>query len=456
MKTVSRKTPKTLWRLSLLLTALASTTVSAAEPKTHMLPVENVEIEGTISMTKEALLSLLPSLAEEGATRSVDPMRLSHEIEFLNDAGAVDVKADFQKKASGTYDVRLTVEEKKNEQFSLSVNNTGNNYTGDWRLGLNYLNRNLSGQSDTLGIATASSPGHWSDVKQGALVYRTLLPKTSDAMYFSVSHSDVDLGTLGTVGGIGIAATGKGTMAGLHYQKSLTYSRTKKQILDFGIDHKNYDNSTNYTHRGTTLLNNTTDYNVTTASVSYVDTTRTNNRSLSYSLGYTHNFSNGDGFEKNRTGADAHYNLFTASLNYQYRTPSDYLIVARLHGQYTKDDIVSTEQLGAGGMHSVRGFKERIASADKGIVGSLEFYTPEFAKNQRALLFLDAARLQNNHAAYGEIHREGIASWGIGYRLFESNGLSVRLDWADAFRDLGGKNAQNAHRPWHLSITQSF
>lgn len=96
----------------------------------------------------------------------------------------------------------LTVEEKRQDAVSLNVNNTGNSYTGDWHFGANYVRRNLTDVSDTLGVA---------------LVYRAILPRVGDSLYLMASHSDVDLGSLGTVGGIGIAANGRGWTAGVHY-----------------------------------------------------------------------------------------------------------------------------------------------------------------------------------------------------------------------------------------------
>ena len=447
---------------ALLALALAAGALGAAFPaqaSAAQLQVERVEVTGAKTMTKEQIFRLLPSLkeGEVGATAwTVDPQRLSREIELVNDAGALTMKADFQKTDAGFYDVTLSVEEKKADSISVNVNNTGNDYTGDWRLGVNYVNRNLTGVSDTLGVAAVTSPGHWEDVKQGALVYRAILPRAGDSLYLSVSHSDVDLGSLGTVGGIGITATGRGTAAGAHYQHNFAYSRAKKQMIDFGVDTKDYDNATNFTYGGTSLLKTGADFTVTTASVSWVDTRRTANQAFAYSLGYTGNMSDGAGFTDNRKGADTHFKLFTASANWQYRTKGDWLVGVRANGQYTNDNIVSTEQIGAGGMYSVRGFKERAASADKGLVGSLELYSPEFAKNQRFLLFFDAARLLNNDPNVGELRSDNIASWGVGYRLFSNkSGLSARLDYADVIEDLDGSN-HNVKRPWHLSVTQTF
>ncbi|WP_298594576.1 hypothetical protein [uncultured Mitsuokella sp.] len=92
-------------------------------------------------------------------------------------------------------------------------------------------------------------------------------------------------------------------------------------------------------------------------------------------------------------------------------------------------------------MNDGDGFADNRRSADKGVVGSLEIYTPEFAKNQRFVFFLDAAHLLNNNPNVGELRSDNIASYDLGYRLFASaSSLSARLDYAHVFKDLGGSN----------------
>ena len=130
----------------------------------------------------------------------------------------------------------------------------------------------------------------------------------------------------------------------------------------------------------------------------------------------------------------------------------------RLNGQYTNKRIVSAEQLGAGGQMSVRGFDERAIGADKGIVGSLELYTPEIAKHTRLLAFTDYAHLANNTGAHtgAAFDSESIASAGLGARYSDGR-FSLALDYAAILKD-ADKNllrGQNGRR-WNLTASVDF
>ena len=53
---------------------------------------------------------------------------------------------------------------------------------------------------------------------------------------------------------------------------------------------------------------------------------------------------------------------------------------------YSPDLLISGEQFGLGGAHSIRGFEERELSADKGIQASLEIYALPLAGAQHAII----------------------------------------------------------------------
>lgn len=396
---------------------------------------------------------MVPSLNKS----QIDVAELSKELQLVNDTNAAKLDADFQRQADGTYHLSLSVKEQKAEHVSVNVNNSGDDYTGDWRMSTSYTNANLTGRADALGVAYVTSPGHWEDVKQAAVLYRTLLPQHGDSAYFTYSYSDVDLGQIANFGGLGISATGRGHAVGAHYQHNFKYTQARKNFMDVGLDYKHYNNAQDYRYAGQNLLHDGVDFEVTTASASYVDILRRNRDFFAWSLGYTGNINgNQDKFNEYRYGSDKQFNLIKASFNYQYRMPSDWIFGLRMNGQYTKDNVVTTEQLGAGGMTSIRGFKERVASADKGYVGSFEIYTPEFAKHQRFVLFNDFGRLVNNNSYNGELMSENLASCGLGYNYYDKdNGWFGTLSYAKIYDDLDSYQS-HAHRPWQVSLTKQF
>ena len=61
----------------------------------------------------------------------------------------------------------------------------------------------------------------------------------------------------------------------------------------------------------------------------------------------------------------------------------------------------------------------------------------------------------NNRANANDWGSDNVASVGLGYRLFETKqGLSASIDYAHVLNEVNGRS--DTHRPWHLSITQSF
>lgn len=430
-----------------------SAAFSASASAAPVMDVSSVSIEGNQHWSEGMIRRMVPSLKQS----QIDVAELSKELQLVNDTNAAKLDADFQRQTDGTYHLLLSVKEQMAEHVSVNVNNSGDDYTGDWRMSTSYTNANLTGRADALGVAYVTSPGHWDDVKQAAVVYRALLPQHGDSAYFTYSYSDVDLGQIANFGGLGISATGRGHTVGAHYQHNFKYTQARKNFMDVGLDYKHYNNAQDYRYAGQNLLHDGVDFEVTTASASYVDILRRNHDFLAWSLGYTGNINgNQDKFNEYRYGSDKQFNLIKASFNYQYRVPSDWIFGLRMNGQYTKDNVVTTEQIGAGGMTSIRGFKERVASADKGYVGSFEIYTPEFAKHQRFVLFNDFGRLVNNNSYNGELTSENLASYGLGYNYYDKdNGWFGTLSYAKIYDDLDSYQS-HAHRPWQVSLTKQF
>ena len=417
--------------------------------------VTELVITGNKNHSEDEIKRLVPE-----ATRAlVRPAQLSRQLSLLNDGQTMKIDSAFVPVGDREYRLTLAVEEVKNDRFAISLNNTGNQYTGDWRLGLSWMNTDISKNGDSLGLAYTTSPDeHISDVTQIGLSYRTIFPNSGDSMYFTYSYSDVDMGEIYTVPGVmDIEATGKGHTASLHYQRNLRYSRARRQMLDFGFDYKKYQNAQNYLMRllGIDNIGFETNYDVGTFGVTYFDISRLDNNAFSWNIGWRTNLlGDRDDYNRVRWGSDKNFNIFTLGAGYQYKTESDWLFGVSAYGQLTPDDLVQSEQFGGGGLGSVRGFKERAATGDNGFGGSLEIYTPKYIPDSRFVLFLDAAYLSNNTILVGERGHRNLASFGVGYRFgSEKLGLYASIDYAKPI-SYGG--LEGATRPWTVVLTKTF
>ena len=417
--------------------------------------VSAVIVTGADSMSEKTVRALLPELSRD----TVNIRKLSQEIQSVNDTGALVLGTEFTPAGAGAYRVTVNVQEKKSDHVRLSVSNMGTDETGDWRTSLTYLNTNFSGSADTFGAAFVTSPVHFGDVKVGALSYRKLMPQWKGAVSASVSHGRTNIDNYPTGTSLyDLNIGGKSTSADLHYQRFLSYTSRNKDILDFGIGYRRTESDYDFKFGRRVKFEN--DYRVLLATATYLHAERKANSTFSYNVGIAANI-NGDGaaYERVSPGADRQFTLLRAGVNYQVRTAGDWIGALRLNGQYTKDHIVPSEQIGAGGQMSVRGFDERAIGADKGFVGSLEIYTPEIMKHTRLLAFTDYAHLSNNKSSANRnliFDSESIASAGLGVRYADGH-FSLALDYARILRDADKVNLKGQNsRHWNLMASVNF
>ena len=433
----------------------AEKNAKAMDVRNMNVRVSAVIVTGADRMSEKTVRALLPELSRD----TVNIRKLSQEIQSVNDTGALVLGTEFTPAGAGAYRVTVNVQEKKSDHVRLSVSNTGTDETGDWRTSLTYLNTNISGSADTFGAAFVTSPGHFGDVKVGALSYRKLMPQWKGAISASVSHGRTNIDNYPTGTSLyDLNIGGKSTSADLHYQRFLSYTSRNKDILDFGIGYRRTESDYDFKFGRRVKFEN--DYRVLLATATYLHAERKANSTFAYNVGLATNI-NGDAaaYERIAPGSDRQFILLRAGVNYQARTAGDWIGALRINGQYTKDHIVPSEQIGAGGQMSVRGFDERAIGADKGFVGSLEIYTPEIMKHTRLLAFTDYAHLSNNKSNANRnliFDSESIASAGLGVRYADGH-FSLALDYARILRDADkvNLNKQNS-RHWNLMASVNF
>lgn len=417
--------------------------------------VSELVITGNKEHSEEEIKRLVPE-----ATRPlVRTGKLSRQLSLLNDGQVMRIDSAFTPIGDQEYRLTLVVEEIKNDKFAISLNNTGNKFTGDWRVNISWMNTDMSDMGDAFGLAFTTSPdNHFSDVTQFGMTYKLMFPNSGDTMFFAGSYSNVDMGEIANFGPLSIEATGKGMTGSLHYQRNLRYSRARRQMLDFGFDLKSYDNAQSYNLVGLPIPDIKTNYNVGTFGATYYDISRLDNDAFSWNVGWKTSIM-GDQAEYNkvRWDSDTHFDIFHLGAGFQHKTPTDWLIGLNAYAQWTPNDLVQSEQFGAGGLGSVRGFKERVATGDNGIGGSFEIYTPKYIPDSRFVIFIDAAWMSNNHILIaGEQGNRHLSSFGVGYRFgSEKLGLYASIDYAHPMSYGGIDNGDNI-RPWTFVLTKTF
>ncbi len=173
----------------------------------------------------------------------------------------------------------------------------------------------------------------------------------------------------------------------------------------------------------------------------------------SFSVGAVRNIAGGSrgsaaDFERARAGASDSYSLLRLTGASSRMVLQDWQLRVLVNGQWTSDALVSGEQFGAGGNASVRGFDERVLSADSGAFSNIELYSPNFCGagrwQCRAVAFHDAAHGKRNKALPGELKSTSIASTGLGLRVAMGNSMNMQLDYGHVLNagavDTSGSN----------------
>ena len=313
--------------------------------------VSEIAVTGTLDLTPEKVLAFLPELKQD----EVSIKKLSMQIQTVNDTGALVFVTEFTPDGRGAYRVLIHADAQDNDHFRIGVSNTGTKYTGQVRSSLTYVNNNISGAADTLGVSVVTSPGHFSDVKTGAVAYRKLLPEMGGELSVQASYGKVNIDDMQPYPGLlDMGLSGKSLALDLHYRQFLTYTSRTKNILDFGIGYRKMRSDYGFSFSGTPI-NYRNDYRVILASIDFSHRERRENSTFGYNVGLAANV-NGDEKEyANITpGSDEQFLLLRAGVNYQARSKSDWITGISLQGQYTGQHIISAEQIGAGGAMSVR------------------------------------------------------------------------------------------------------
>lgn len=103
-------------------------------------------------------------------------------------------------------------------------------------------------------------------------------------------------------------------------------------------------------------------------------------------------------------------------------------LIGRLRGQWADSELLSSDQISAGGMNRVRGFDEVVGYASSGLVGGIEWQSPQWrhplAGDWTGVCFVDGAVLNRDSPADpGEL-----LSAGFGFRFRWSERVAGRLD----------------------------
>jgi len=379
----------------------------------------------------------------------IDISVLKSDLNRLNNnpfrqVGAVLARSD----VPGDTDVELKVRDRLPLRVYASYDNNGLPVTGrdEYSVGFNW--GNVFGLDHQLSYRFITTPDLWQTRDRGA--------GHSDEPRFmahSVSYTaPLPWGdTLSAFGsyvqqvpniGADFDQVGHSVQMSLRYQKSLPMTGSMTQQLEVGFDYKRSDN--NLAFGGTAIFASAT--NVEQFLLAY-DATRPDTwgqtaveNQFVYSPG---GLSNG-----NKTAVFVASGVAGARANYIYDNlqvtrvtylPWQMSSVIRLDAQLASGELLASEQLGAGGVDSVRGYNPRTANGSQGVLASFEVRSPSYSPLQKLgaavddtgqlLAFYDTGFVSDLHQQTGQGKSASLQSAGFGARYGIDRYLDLSFDY---------------------------
>ena len=420
--------------------------------------IGKLRVEGNKAFSEDNIRRSVPGLVE-GRTPNLG--RVSSSLKLANENPSKKTTLQLQ---SGDNDDEvnavLKVADDKLWKIGASVDNSGNQNTGESQMTVQFQHANIMDRDHVMSLQYTTTLEKPSQVSVYGVGYHIPLYALGDSIDLFASYSDVDSGSV-LAGIFNLQVNGRGTVFGGRYNQLMRRVGDYESRFTYGLDYKEFQNSVAL--QGVQLGNDVT---VHPLSVAYTGVLGTADGELSFTVTGMRNIPGGDkgksaDFNRVRAGAPAGYSLLRYSAGYTRALPQDWQMRLSLAGQYTSDALIPGEQFGAGGATTVRGFDERDISNDKGHLAIVEIYTPNLcstlqtvAAQCRALMFYDTANVRRNDALPGEVAKASIGSVGLGLRVSIDKYVTLQMDYGHVID--GGITQLKGDKKLHVRLGLTY
>lgn len=361
----------------------------------------------------------------------------------------------------GTTDVILKSYQTKANWFYTGYEDSGVQFLGDHRVIYGFNFGDLMGPDRSLSYQFTSDI-EFSHVWANSLVYTQALPWRH---WFTVLASYVNIES--EVINNNFISSGVNSQLSGRYGIPLDGTSNRQREMDLGFDWKS--NGSDLEFGGIPVPGGAPPAEIFQFSLGYKETiqhkrgvTQFDIRGV-WSPGDFNGHNSDLVFNANRLGSTADYFYATASIEHQHRLRDDWSMRVKVQGQESNANLQASEQIGAGGYDTVRGFEQRIIRGDQGLWGTFEIYTPEISMGRifdwenetdslRFLGFFDAAKFGNEDNV--PVSDFEIGSAGVGLRWNYSDWFKFRLDYG--FPIFTQNVVANESGRFHIGATATF
>ncbi len=433
--------------------------------------VERTRVKGSRWYSIEDIKRLAPSMAEGSVPNFNDVMK---DIVVLNQLPDRQVIPELRAGAApATVDVDLMVKDRFPLHASLELNNRYSISTPPMRLNGGVRYDNLWQLGHSIGFSFQVSPEveahkdyfHIKEPSQKvfSLTYVARIP-TLPWLSFTLNGvlQDSSVSTLGA-----FDVVGNGKIAGVRSIFALPAASGFSHNISVGLDYKEFKEKLTITQNTTTSSAATpsdttqqstiyTPVNYLTLSAQYLFAWAGQSTQANFSTSLLFNLRplSSGGFDNKRLNASANFTTFHLDASITQDIFLGMQVFARGYGQYTNQPLISSEQIVAGGVTSVRGYLEAEAAGDYGAVGTIELRGPDLADwfgkpvltAWRFYVFTDGGWLKIYYPSAEQKGRFSPSSIGGGTRLGLFETLQASLDVGLPLAWMGTAGATKTHQ----------
>lgn len=387
-----------------------------------------VQTDGNKHFDRDNILASVPHLQ---VNEVPDNEAISNDIKVANYHPNKKLALTFrQMENSDLIGANLKAKDQDPQSITATVNTRGSRDTGGFRTGMGYQYSNLFGLDHVIGANFMTSPDHVDGVKQYGLNYMLPIYKTRGWVSGYWAKSDVDSGAIGDFN-----ISGSGEMGGVHYLQFLPRLKNYEHWLDVGWDDKLFNNSVVF---GLAQLG--TNVRSSPFSLGYRSTINSAGYQAGFNAQWNKNivsgsFSDSAAYQGNRLGAKPDWDVWRYGGNLDFSLVDGWIWRHAYSGQYSQAPLIAAEQMGLGGLTTVRGYTERETGGDIANLYKTEVWTPQWLPGVNFLAFYDQSHRHLLDTPQSQKPTLWLRGVGLGARWQWQDSASVTLDLAHAIDD---------------------
>ena len=396
--------------------------------------IGNVVVTGNRYFTRETILTALPSL-QPGKILYVPDVE--KELNDLNKTPDLTVRLGLQpSRELGVDDVELKVEDRLPLHARLELSNRSTHDTSGLRFNGMLRFDNLWQAGHSISVQYQTAPEEPEEVQVLGTSYLMPVPwqkKHMLATYGLWTDSD-------TAFGDGFSVSGKGFIVGLRYLVPLPPLEKYYHTVSFGLDYKDFDETIGFAGEADSNSESPISYLPFAAEYNgtYLDDGGTTRLKAALNWSFRGLVGKQEEFANKRLYAQADYMYLRLGLGRSQKLPWGMLLDIETEGQIASGPLISSEQFSAGGMESVRGYKESDSLGDDGGRASVEWRMPDLGKATGAgtwlrldpYLFYALAWLDVQQPQQGQTDEFFLSGAGAGLRGSLWTALEYQADMA--------------------------